>query len=315
MVNENIVAHPLTEQNGEPKFTASDYRRANNSLLFPSDKTTFGSVSGIRWAIPGDKVSSMSGTTITINPHSGVISQWNNVGPYTYYVREAITVERPVSGDYYLTLSISDPSESHGETPGVEVTFVPMSTARDLVPGLILGELVGSTYTDYAVRLRNNMVIESESKEILDTIPAETRQKAYVRSGDGIGYWEYRGYKWFPMEKTVSIRPASGWESYEFSPLSALLTGGNIVIVSGAVRRTGESFTAGLGQRYEVATIDIPPVQRVDYVGAAIGTPLGTCAVRIYPDGIVYIDPTNIDGVPIKQDDTWVTINGTYFIG
>lgn len=104
----------------------------------------------------------------------------------------------------------------------------------------------------------------------------------------------------------MDIRPRPGWEVYQ--PLSARVTSGVVTLV-GAVRRTSGTFTAKPWTTYDVATIDMPPVQRIDYMGVCNGSGSGgSCGLRINTDGIVNIVAGVSGGIEFAQNATWVSI-------
>jgi len=208
-----FVIHPLTQQNGEPKYTAADFRlTVSNFLTTGTNSEAFGAVQGVR----SDSLialTSLSGSTITVRPHSGIIAPWTGVGAYAYAITSDITVTRPTTGDYYVVLAVEDPSQSHGSEPQGRVDLIPTSTPRASIDGLVIAKTTGSTIGDIANRLRNGTVIEAISKAELDLVKPNLRTKGYVRLGDGRGEYEFDGSNWVPIDKLPDAFSLSydGW--------------------------------------------------------------------------------------------------------
>ena len=206
-----FVIHPLTQQNSEPKYKASDFRLTVSNFLTVGTDEAFGAVQGIRSDSLAAHVS-MTDSTITVYPHSGIIAPWTGVGAYAYAITSDITVQRPTTGDYYVVLTVDDPSQSHGSEPQGRVDLIPTSTPRESINGLVIAKTTGSTIGDIANRLRNGTVIETVSKEELDLIKPVNYTKALVRFGDGMGEYEFYSGKWNPiMPKPFSLTYES-WE-------------------------------------------------------------------------------------------------------
>lgn len=195
-----FVIHPLTQQSGEPKYTANDFRLTVSNFLTAATGETFGAVQGVR-SDSFSALTSMSGSTITVHPHSGIIAPWTGVGAYAYAITSDITVPRPTTGDYYVVLVVEDPSQSHGSEPQGRVALIPVSTTRASINGLVIAKTTGSSINEIANRLRNGTVIETVSKAELDLVKPAPRTKGFVRFGDGMGEYEYDGSKWVPVGK------------------------------------------------------------------------------------------------------------------
>lgn len=201
-----FVIHPLTQQNSEPKYTANDFRlTVSNFLTAGTNSEAFGAVQGVRSDTYSQLVS-LSGSTITIRPHSGIIAPWTGVGAYAYAITADITVPRPTTGDYYVVLAVEDPSQSHGSEPQGRVDLIPTSTPRASINGLVIARTSGSSINDIANRLRSGTVIEAVSKAELNLVKPTPRTKGYVRFGDGIGEYEFDGSNWVPVKQGPVIK-------------------------------------------------------------------------------------------------------------
>ena len=215
-----FVIHPLTQQSGEPKYTANDFRLTVSNFLTAATGETFGAVQGVR-SDSFDTHASMSGSTITVHPHSGIIAPWSGVGAYAYAITSDITVPRPTTGDYYVVLVVEDPSQSHGSEPQGRVDLIPASTPRASIDGLVIAQTVGTSINDIATRLRNGTVIETVSKSELDLIKPTARTKGFVRFGDGMGEYEYNGSNWVYLPKAPVVK--AGTISAKSSPGLAVI--------------------------------------------------------------------------------------------
>lgn len=190
-----IIMHPLTAQNGTPKYTANDYRHAINPLLLPSDGSAFNGLSGIRYGSPSPLVT-VSGLTVTVKPHCGTISPWVGLGAYTYAITTNTTVQLVDStNSYKIAVTVEDPSQSHGTTPRGKLEVFTAGTPDSNINGLVIAEINAGVASDTAPIIRNNAVLMARDLNQLNTIAAMDGQEAvtmvdnahYVRNG---GAWK-----------------------------------------------------------------------------------------------------------------------------
>lgn len=190
-----IIMHPLTAQNGTPKYTANDYRHAINPLLLPSDGSAFNGLSGIRYGSPSPLVT-VSGLTVTVKPHCGTISPWDGLGAYTYAITTKTTVQLADStNSYKIAVTVEDPSQSHGTTPRGKLEVFTVGTPDSNINGLVIAEINAGVASDTAPIIRNNAVLMARDLNQLNTIAAMDGQEAvtmvdnahYVRNG---GAWK-----------------------------------------------------------------------------------------------------------------------------
>ena len=190
-----IIMHPLTAQNGTPKYTANDYRHAINPLLLPSDGSAFNGLSGIRYGSPSPLVT-VSGLTVTVKPHCGTISPWDGLGAYTYAITTNTTVQLADStNSYKIAVTVEDPSQSHGTTPRGKLEVFAAGTPDSNINGLVIAEINAAVASDTAPIIRNNAVLMARDLNQLNTIAAMDGQEAvtmvdnahYVRNG---GAWK-----------------------------------------------------------------------------------------------------------------------------
>ena len=190
-----IIMHPLTAQNGTPKYTANDYRHAINPLLLPSDGSAFNGLSGIRYGSPRPLVT-VSGLTVTVKPHCGTISPWDGLGAYTYAITNNTTVQLADStNSYKIAVTVEDPSQSHGTTPRGKLEVFTAGTPDSNINGLVIAKINAGVASDTAPIIRNNAVLMARDLNQLNTIAAMDGQEAvtmvdnahYVRNG---GAWK-----------------------------------------------------------------------------------------------------------------------------
>ena len=190
-----IIVHPLTQLNGSPKYTAEDFRKTVNGLILPSDSTTYGTISGVRAGSPSP-LTSMVGNDITVAAHAGVVNPWHNVGAYSYYLTEDVTVTLPTSSNYYVVVTVGDPSQSHGLLPEGRIELIAAADyQRDSLSGLVLGTTNGVSVSDIAPRLQPQTKVLISSSTELDYITAVDGQEATVTSGAGAGDYIYQSGK------------------------------------------------------------------------------------------------------------------------
>lgn len=182
-----LIAHPLTQLNGSPQYTADNYRKVVNALLTPSDGTAFGTVAGVRAGSPSPLIS-VSGTTVTVKAHAGVLCPWTGVGGYTYALDAQATVNVADStGSYKIALVLSDPSQSHGSAPGIVLQSFPASTANSSINGLVIGQVAAGTASDTAPRILQQTMITVSTLAALNALTGVEGQKATVTNDPNPG--------------------------------------------------------------------------------------------------------------------------------
>ena len=203
-----LIAHPITQLNGSPQYTADNYRKAVNALLTPSDGTAFGTVSGVRAGSPAPLLS-ISGTTVIVKPHAGVICPWTGVGAYTYALDAQATVNVTDStGTYKIALVLSDPSQSHGSAPGLTLQSFASSTADSAINGLVLGQIAAGVASDTAPTILQQSVISVPTLARLNSLVAVEGQKARVTSDGTAGNntdYTYSSGAWVRIARLVTM--------------------------------------------------------------------------------------------------------------
>ncbi|MFT9111981.1 MAG: hypothetical protein ABF453_02835 [Bifidobacterium psychraerophilum] len=195
----SIIAHPLTQLDGSPQYAASDYRKAVNALILPSDGTTFGTVQGIRAGSPSPLMS-VNSTTVTVRAHAGILCPWTGVGAYTYQMDTDTSVSiADTTGTYKIALVLSDPSQSHGTTPELALQSFPGTTPNTAIAGLVLGQIVAGVGSDIAPRILQQTLISVSTLSILQSLPGVEGQRARVTSDPVAANnteWVFRSQAW-----------------------------------------------------------------------------------------------------------------------
>lgn len=178
----SIVMHPLTAVNGSPSYTADNYRHVVNPFLAPSNGTPFNCVSGVLYGAPSP-LCVIDGLKVTVRPHCGIVSPWDNIGAYTYAVMssETVTVPGP-AGNYKIAVIVEDPNHSHGSVPCGMVKVYPEATADDTIPGLVLAYVNAGVISDVVPVLHQSMLVEVSNVDRLKSFSAADGQEALVSS-------------------------------------------------------------------------------------------------------------------------------------
>lgn len=178
----NLIMHPLTALNGSPTYTADNFRHVINSFLAPSDGTAFNRVSGVLYGA-ASPLCRIEGLKVTIWPHCGIMSPWNDIGAYTYALMGKETVTVPSSkGLYKVAVTVEDPNNFHGTVPRGLVKVYPGSTADKTIPGLVIARVNDGVISDVAPVLRQNMLMEVAEESMLNTLSVADGQEVLVSS-------------------------------------------------------------------------------------------------------------------------------------
>lgn len=178
----NVIMHPLTALDGSPSYTADNFRHVINSFLAPSDGTVFNRISGV---LDGAKspLCVIEGLNVTVNPHCGIVSPWNDIGPYTYVLMGKETVSVPsLEGLYKVAVIVEDPNNFHGSVPRGLVNVYPGSTADSTIPGLVIARVNDGVISDVAPVLRQDMLVEVADETMLKALSVAEGQEAFVKS-------------------------------------------------------------------------------------------------------------------------------------
>lgn len=178
----SVIMHPLTALNGSPTYTADNFRHVVNSFLAPSNGTVFNCVSGILYGA-ANPLCSINGLNVTVKPHCGIVSPWNNIGSYTYALMDAETVTVPSSnGLYKVAVIVEDPNNFHGSVPRGLVKVYPGSAADNTIPGLVIARVSDGVVSDVAPVLHQGMLVEVADENMLRAFSAAEGQEALVAS-------------------------------------------------------------------------------------------------------------------------------------
>ena len=204
----SIVMHPLTAVNGSPAYTADNFRHVVNSFLAPSDGSAFNCVSGVLYGA-ASPLCVIDGLKVTVRPHCGIVSPWNNVGAYTYAIMsdETVTIPGP-SGNYKIAVIVEDPNHSHGSVPRGLVKVYPESTADSMIPGLVLAYVTAGVISDVAPVLHRSMLMEVANMDRLNALSVADGQEVLV-SATGTRYVRENGV-WHDTLEVVTTNWLNG---------------------------------------------------------------------------------------------------------
>ena len=297
----DIILHPLTALNGSPAYTADDYRHVVNPFLFPSDGSVFNCVQGVRYGSPVP-LATISGLTVTVKPHCGVMSPWDGVGSYTYAITEPMTVKVPDSaGDYYIVVAAYDPSLSHGETPGAWLQSWPASTPIKDINGLVLARVKAGVVSDVAPKLHADGTIQAHDWAQLNSISAADGVEA-VTEDTGMRYRRDSGV-WLALS---DIQLGSGQWAQDWTVWYKCSMSGNIVSLM--VRATrGPEWAAKAWDKSQILTFPDyvrPNVTDVNVPAAGIansGFQLDKTGLYVRP----FADITYLQGTWTSATLTW----------
>lgn len=190
-----ILAHPLTlGGDDKPRYTASDFRKANNVFFPPPDNVSgFSCVQGVRASFNGP-ICSLSDLTVHIRAHSGYLYPFAGESPYTYFIPDTDVDLDNVTSDWKLAITVSDSSVGHGSVNQAYLRVLPYNTPDSSIDGLVLATVQNGAVNDVAPRLRTGTVIETNTFSQLRRITAIDGQEAKVRnSGE---YYIMRNGDW-----------------------------------------------------------------------------------------------------------------------
>lgn len=212
----NIVVHPLTALDGSPEYTADDFRHAVTPLLSTSAGSAFESVQSVRFGSPVP-LATVSGLTVTVKPHCGIVSPWTGAGTYTYAVKNPVSVSVPDStGSYKIAVVVDDPSQSHGMVPCGTVKVFSNSVPNNDIPGLVIARVNAGVVSDVAPRFMPDGRIEVLELGYLAQIVTMNGVEAVVKN-TGDRYRRVNG-AWVPLSD-IKLNPGQwykDWSSIEY---------------------------------------------------------------------------------------------------
>lgn len=188
----SIIVHPFTAgADGKPAYTADQYRRTNTVWLAPIDTTTAAAstgVSGIRNEVNGP-ICTLSGSTITVKDHTGIVYPFKGGAPYTYFVQDETVTLDSTTQSYKIALVVTDPSAGIGTTAGATIQAIPSTTPDSNINGLVLAQVVQGVISDVAPRLLSGTIIQTQTLTALQQIKTTDGQKGRVATtGDTYTY-------------------------------------------------------------------------------------------------------------------------------
>ncbi len=187
-----IIVHPFTAgADGKPAYTADQFRRTNTVWLSPVDTTTAAAstgISGIRNEVSGP-ICSISGSTVTVKDHTGIVYPFKGGAPYTYFVHDETVTLESTTQSYKIALVVTDPSAGIGSTAGATIQALPSTTPDSNINGIVLAQIVQGVVSDVAPRLLSGTIIQTQSLTALQQIKTTDGQKGRIATtGDMYTY-------------------------------------------------------------------------------------------------------------------------------
>ncbi len=188
----SIIVHPFTAgADGKPAYTADQFRRTNTVWLSPVDTTTAAAstgVSGIRNEVNGP-ICTISGSTVTVKDHAGIVYPFKGGAPYTYFVQDETVTLESTTQSYKIALVVTDPSAGIGTTAGATIQAIPSTTPDSNINGLVLAQVVQGVVSDVAPRLLSGTIIQTQTLTALQQIKTTDGQKGRIATtGDTYTY-------------------------------------------------------------------------------------------------------------------------------
>ena len=254
-----ISAFALDAVSGAPEYTGKMLRSALSALLgSPPSGRPLGATSGVRPGTPTSTVS-VSGSTVTIAPHSGVLDVQADAttGPYLYAVTAAETVALNAAHATYtrwdrIGVQLSDPAAGDGtSTPGVAIVYtpgtpaaspaLPAAPARSLtLARVVVPQSGGGAATVVWLAPEPHQGVAwytSEAARGIANPAPQTGDIAVIGSDASMQVTIWDGTAW------RTIWPAAGWQSY--TPALTNITLGNGTMV-GRYLRQGDLVTVSV---------------------------------------------------------------------
>lgn len=237
----SMIAHPMTLGNdGNPKYSARDFRNMLDTFLAPSDGS-----GPINTVIEGVKLTSdqpictVSGRTATIKTHIGILNPYPSAGPYTYYSSDMPVTLPNTTESWKIAVLVDDPSEGHGSTPQVRLDTYPASTPDSNIPGMVLALVHNGVADDIAPRLLINPTVVVNDLDQLNTITAVNGQQARLRNSSA--QYEYNGGSWICTYRAIAFPAITNtwWHTSELK----LVKINDIVHFSTKIRRDSNPWT------------------------------------------------------------------------
>lgn len=188
----SIIVHPFTAgTDGKPAYTADQFRRTNTVWLSPVDTTTAAAstgISGIRNEVNGP-ICTISGSTVTVKDHAGIVYPFKGGAPYTYFVQDETVTLESTTQSYKIALVVTDPSAGIGSTAGATIQALPSTTPDSNINGMVLAQIVQGVVSDVAPRLLSGTIIQTQTLTALQQIKTTDGQKGRIATtGDTYTY-------------------------------------------------------------------------------------------------------------------------------
>lgn len=217
------IVHPITQIDGSPQYSADNIRKSLMATVIPSNNTAFNGVQGVRPGSP-TPLFSISGSTLTLKAHAGVVSPWTGIGAYNYALDADVSITIPsLSSNYKLAMVLTDQSVSHGTTNTVTPTLIDAATIDTAIDGLVLGTVTAGVAADYAPRVSMQPLISCTTLARLNAIATVAGSHGFVTAdGTNNGSYTYTGSVWKRYVNTATKIATYGWGDAAVNPATRL---------------------------------------------------------------------------------------------
>lgn len=197
-----LIVHPLTaDANNLPAYTADNFRRANNVWFSPSNMA-IGSASSCISGVRNENdapICTISGLTVTVKPHSGIIYPFAGGSPYTYYIADESVSIPNTTQSWKIAIEVTDPSVGYGSTPGATLKALVSTTPNSSINGLVLALVTQGVVNDIAPRLLSGTIIQVQTFDGLSQIATTDGQWALVKTTNT--YYVRKNGAWVPYQR------------------------------------------------------------------------------------------------------------------
>lgn len=203
-----LIVHPFTaDANNKPAYTAESFRRTNTVWLSPAD-TSIGSASSCIQGVrneSGTPICSISGLTVTVKAHSGIIYPFDGQSPYTYYISDESVSIPNVTQSWKIAIVVTDPGVGIGDKPGATLKAISSTTPDRNINGIVLALVTQGVVNDIVPRLLSGSIIQVKTLDALQQIHTTEGQRAHVTDNDGD--YVFKNNNWYCTYR-VALVPA-----------------------------------------------------------------------------------------------------------
>lgn len=215
------IAFPQTYDpvQGEPRYSASDFRLTAGAALAVPDGSAFGGIQGVRAGSPSP-LATIDGTTVTVAAHMGWLCPWpGGNGTYSYALPAPLS--KPIgstTGSYKIAVILEDKAAGHGKSELVDVKVYPGYTLDSQIPGLVVARVESGVASDVAPVISQDATIRVPTLAQLAPVRAADGVQAVLSDGSR---YEMRSGSWTVVSARYAV-PA--WQNAWWDVLPVRLT-------------------------------------------------------------------------------------------